>query len=62
MGHGMAKNLRQKLPADSGLVIYDINQKAVEAFLAEQAGTNVRSASSPREVAELSVSPTHGEK
>lgn len=55
MGHGMAKNLRQKLPDESLLIVYDINKKAVEAFLQEHAGTKVQAASSPLQVAQLSV-------
>lgn len=55
MGHGMAKNLRQKLPAESPLVVYDINTKAVEAFLAEHSGTKLIAATSPQDVLQQSV-------
>ncbi|PCG92836.1 Dehydrogenase, multihelical [Penicillium occitanis (nom. inval.)] len=54
MGHGMVKNLRQKIPKQSLLVIYDINKAVTEKFVAEHAkGNNVRIAASPKEVAEI---------
>jgi prephenate dehydrogenase len=57
MGHGMVKNLRQKIPEQSLLVIYDINKAVTEKFVAEHAkGNNVRIAASPKEVAEIAVS------
>ena len=57
MGHGMVKNLRQKIPERSLLVIYDINKAVTENFVAEHAkGNNVRIAASPKEVAEIAVS------
>jgi hypothetical protein len=52
MGHGMAKNIRQKIPEDSILFIYDINTLALEAFAREFGnGSNVRIAVSPVEIA-----------
>lgn len=57
MGHGMAKNIRQKIPAESVLVIYDINQEVMRQFVQDFSnGFNVRIASSPKQVAELAVS------
>lgn len=56
MGHGMAKNLREKLPASSNLVIYDINKAAASAFIDEFGNCkNIVAAASPREVTELAV-------
>lgn len=56
MGHGMAKNLRQKLPVNCPVIVFDVNKEAVERFLQEHAGTKVTAASSPKEVAEVAVS------
>lgn len=57
MGHGMAKNLREKLPTSSNLVIYDINPVAIVDFENQFGGaSNIITASSPREVAEHAVS------
>lgn len=56
MGHGMAKNLRQKLPENHSIIVFDINKEAVKSFLQEHAGTNVIAASSPKEIAEVAVS------
>ena len=57
MGHGMAKNIRQKIPEPCTLVVYDINTDAVENFVGEFGnGSNIKAASSPKEVAELAVS------
>lgn len=33
MGHGMAKNLRQKIWKDSIFVVYDINPVGLEQFI-----------------------------
>jgi 3-hydroxyisobutyrate dehydrogenase-like beta-hydroxyacid dehydrogenase len=55
MGHGMAKNLREKIPDNSILVIYDINTTVLEQFRDTHGnGRNVRIASSPKEVASVS--------
>jgi len=55
----MAKNLRAKIPKEDTLYINDVNQASMEAFQKEIAsGTNVKIASSPREVAENAVSNT----
>ncbi|KAH7253114.1 hypothetical protein FSOLCH5_013923 [Fusarium solani] len=53
MGHGMAKNIRLRIPDSFLLVVYDVNQEAVQRFIDEHNGTGVRAASSPKEVAEL---------
>ncbi|KAL5597187.1 hypothetical protein FOBRF1_010980 [Fusarium oxysporum] len=53
MGHGMAKNLRQKLPQNYPMIVFDVNKEAVNKFLQEHAGTNVTAASSPKEIAEV---------
>ena len=51
MGHGMAKNIRQKIPAESILIVYDINTAVLEQFANEYgSGSNVRIASSPAEI------------
>lgn len=59
MGHGMAKNIRLKIPASDVLVCYDVNPKAITQFMGEFVGSNVRAASSPKEVAELAVGDTN---
>jgi 3-hydroxyisobutyrate dehydrogenase-like beta-hydroxyacid dehydrogenase len=57
MGHGMAKNIRQKIPVDCNLVIYDINTEAVKRFVSDYSnGSNVIAAVSPKHVGELGVS------
>lgn len=55
MGHGMAKNIRQKIPQADTLVIYDVNKQVVDRFVKEFEGSKVIAATSPKEVAELSV-------
>lgn len=52
----MAKNLRTKIPESDILVICDANAETTKRFVAEQAGKRVEIASSPRELAEKSVS------
>lgn len=56
MGHGMAKNIRLRIPDSSLLVVYDVNQEAVQRFIDEHNGAGVQAAKSPKEVAELAVS------
>ncbi|CRG84134.1 hypothetical protein PISL3812_01461 [Talaromyces islandicus] len=54
MGHGMAKNLRQKIPESSILVIFDINKETMQRFVQEHGqGGNVKTASSPKEIAQV---------
>ena len=56
MGHGMATNLRKKLPETSTLWIYDINTAAVNRFVSEfEDSPSVQAASSPRQVYEKAV-------
>ena len=51
MGHGMAKNIRQKIPEESVLIIYDINTAVLEQFARDFGnGSNVRIAKSPVEI------------
>lgn len=57
----MAQNLRAKIPESDRLVIHDRNAEATTKFLQEVGlstgnRTNIEMASSPREVAEKSVS------
>jgi 3-hydroxyisobutyrate dehydrogenase-like beta-hydroxyacid dehydrogenase len=56
MGHGMAKNIRSRIPPSCVLLIYDINQKVVQQFV-ENFGEkeNVIAATSPKEVASRAV-------
>lgn len=56
MGHGMAKNIRQKVSSDSTVVVYDINHAAVEQFVKDFSRHGpIVTAGSPKEVAELAV-------
>lgn len=55
MGHGMAKNIRLKIPKSSLLVIYDVSQSAMHRFVKEFKGENVKAVSSPKEVATYAV-------
>jgi hypothetical protein len=56
MGHGMAKNIALKMGDLSKLFVYDINQDAVDTFVAEyNQNGKVNSAGSPREIAEKCV-------
>lgn len=57
MGHGMAKNLRQKLPETCLLVVYDINKETMQRFIHDYGqADNIKPASSPREISEVTVS------
>ncbi|KAH9232871.1 hypothetical protein K456DRAFT_1750274 [Colletotrichum gloeosporioides 23] len=53
MGHGMAKNIRLKVPPTSQLVVFDVNKQAVDSFVQEHNGVGVKAVSSPREVTEI---------
>jgi 3-hydroxyisobutyrate dehydrogenase-like beta-hydroxyacid dehydrogenase len=56
MGHGMAKNIRQKISEGCNLVIYDINSAAVQKFVSDYSNSsNMKAATSPKQVAELAV-------
>lgn len=57
----MAQNLRAKIPSSDTLVIHDRNTEATTKFMEEAGGTanedmRIEVASSPRKVAEKSVS------
>ena len=57
MGHGMAKNIRQKIPENCNLVIYDVKEEAMTDFVNDFGnGSNILAAASPKQVAELAVS------
>lgn len=57
MGHGMAKNIRQKIPENCNLVIYDVREETMASFINDFGnGSNVLAATSPKHVAELAVS------
>lgn len=51
----MAKNLREKIPADDVLMIQDVNKDAVKKFVDELSGFNVIAAENARDIAERSV-------
>lgn len=55
MGHGMATNIRHKVPEAAQLIVYDVNADTVARILKENPGSNIRGASSPREIAEVAV-------
>ena len=55
MGWGMANNLRSKIPKSSSLVVCEIVKPRLEDWVAQAPGA-VSVASSPRDVAERSVS------
>ena len=56
MGHGMAKNIRQKISNDSTVVVYDINHAALEQFVKDFGSHGpIIAAGSPKEVAEHAV-------
>ena len=50
----MAKNLRTKIPKEDTLTVFDVNAASTKR-LAEEAGAKVHIATSPKEVAEMSV-------
>jgi len=58
----MARNLQANLPSSDTLRIYDINTESIKKFADEtkalSRGATVQTASSAREAAEDSVSPT----
>jgi 3-hydroxyisobutyrate dehydrogenase len=57
MGYGMAKNLRDKIPKASTLVVCELVEQRRDRFVAEMDGL-LKVAHSPKEVAEYSVRPT----
>lgn len=58
MSHGMAKNIRLKVPGSCSLIVYDVSRSAMERFIKEFEIYNVRSAFSPKGVAEYAVRKT----
>lgn len=54
MGFGMAKNVRQKIPASSRLVVCELNKTARDEFCKTVDG-DIVTADSPKEVAEQCV-------
>lgn len=58
MGHGMAKNIRLKIPESNLLIVYGVSNTAMQRFIKDYRGYNVRAASSPKEVAEYAVRQT----
>ena len=50
----MAKNLRAKIPKEDTLTVFDVNTASTKR-LTEEADAKVHVASSPKEVAEMSV-------
>lgn len=55
MGWGMARNVAQKMPPSSTLVVYDVDTARLNEFISA-AGAHVQIAESPRQVSEQSVS------
>ena len=56
MGHGMAKNIRLRIPSSCPLLIFDINEEVTKTFVKEfGVDGNVVAAASPKEVAERAV-------
>jgi len=54
MGFGMAKNVRQKIPASSNMVVCEINKSARDEFCSTIEG-KIETAESPKEIAEKCV-------
>lgn len=54
MGFGMAKNVRQKIPSSSKLIVCELNKAAREEFCKTVEGT-IETAGTPKEVAEKCV-------
>lgn len=54
MGYGMAKNLREKIPKTSELVVCELVEKRRDQFVAETEGL-LKAAHSPKQVAEEAV-------
>lgn len=53
----MAKNLRAKISNADTLTVYDVNEASTKR-LAEETGAKIHVATSPKEVAEMSVRAT----
>jgi 3-hydroxyisobutyrate dehydrogenase-like beta-hydroxyacid dehydrogenase len=54
MGFGMAKNVRQKIPASSPLVVCELNKSARDEFCSTIDG-KIETAENPKEIAEKCV-------
>ena len=54
MGFGMAKNVRQKIPASSKLIVCELNKSAREEFCSTIEG-KIETAETPKEIAEKCV-------
>jgi 3-hydroxyisobutyrate/3-hydroxypropionate dehydrogenase len=54
MGFGMAKNVRQKIPASSKLVVCELNKSARDDFCKTIEGS-IETAENPKEIAEKCV-------
>lgn len=55
----MAKNLREKIPADDVLMIQDVNKDCVKKFVEELSGFHVIASDGARDIAERSVCLVH---
>ena len=54
MGFGMAKNVRQKIPSSSKLIVCELNKSARDEFCKTIEGS-IETAENPKEVAEKCV-------
>lgn len=54
----MAKNLRAKIPKEDTLTVFDVNTASTKR-LTDETDANIHVASSPKEVAEMSVRGRH---
>jgi 3-hydroxyisobutyrate dehydrogenase len=54
MGFGMAKNVRQKIPASSPLIVCELNKSARDEFCSTIEG-KIETAENPKEIAEKCV-------
>ena len=54
MGFGMAKNVRQKIPVSSKLIVCELNQSARDEFCKTVEGS-IATAEHPKEIAEKCV-------
>jgi hypothetical protein len=63
MGYPMASNLRKKIPKESALYVNDVNQAAVQQFIAEHSAYGpVKPLRTAKEITEHSVSPPTNQK
>lgn len=61
MGYGMAKNVREKMPSASKLIVCELNAEQRDKFVQEykDVGAGVQAVESPKQVAEACVCPAH---